>query len=50
MRPITLGDNRLENLELWISSQPQGQRIADLIEWAEGILDKYGSEREKHRP
>lgn len=43
-------DNRLENLELWISSQPQGQRIADLIEWAEGILDKYGSEREKHRP
>lgn len=26
-------DNRVENLELWVRSQPAGQRIADIIEW-----------------
>lgn len=26
-------DNRLENLELWITPQPNGQRITDLVEW-----------------
>jgi len=26
-------DNRLENLELWVSPQPQGQRVADLVAW-----------------
>lgn len=26
-------DNRLENLELWVSPQPYGQRIPDLIDY-----------------
>lgn len=26
-------DNRIENLELWISYQPPGQRISDLVEF-----------------
>lgn len=34
-------DNRIENLELWITSQPKGQRIQDLIEYAEWILKTY---------
>lgn len=28
-------DNRIENLELWVTSQPKVQRIQDLIEYAE---------------
>lgn len=35
-------DNRPENLELWLSSQPPGQRVADLVTWAKRILEKYG--------
>ncbi len=27
-------DNRLENLELWSSSHPPGQRVADKLRWA----------------
>ena len=34
-------DNRLENLELWVTSQPSGQRPADLVDWAHDILDRY---------
>ena len=34
-------DNRIENLELWITSQPKGQRIQDLVEYAEWILKTY---------
>lgn len=26
-------DNRPENLELWVTSQPAGQRVADLVAW-----------------
>lgn len=26
-------DNRTENLELWITPQPSGQRVVDLVEW-----------------
>lgn len=26
-------DNRIENLELWITRQPNGQRVEDLILW-----------------
>src|SRR6185436_20244411 len=37
-------DNRLENLELWVSHQPRGQRPIDLVEWAKEILDIYGDE------
>ena len=35
-------DNRLENLELWITSQPRGQRVEDLLAWAKEIQEKYG--------
>lgn len=34
-------DNRTENLELWSSSQPSGQRVADKVAWAYGILEQY---------
>ena len=34
-------DNRLENLELWVTHQPKGQRPEDLIEWAKEILRRY---------
>jgi hypothetical protein len=34
-------DNRPENLELWASRQPKGQRVSDLIAWAEEILRLY---------
>ena len=35
-------DNRIENLELWSSSQPAGQRVIDKIVWAKEILALYG--------
>lgn len=35
-------DNRPENLELWTSRQPRGQRVSDLVEWANEILRLYG--------
>ena len=41
-------DNRIENLELWSSQQPYGSRAADLLAYADRILELYGSEREKH--
>jgi len=34
-------DNRPENLELWVSFQPAGQRPEDLVAWAEEILARY---------
>lgn len=34
-------DNRIENLELWVRSQPSGQRPADLVAWAREILSRY---------
>lgn len=34
-------DNRLENLELWVTSQPSGQRPEDLVSWAKEILRRY---------
>lgn len=37
-------DNRFENLELWITKQPKGQRPIDLIEYAEWILKTYKNE------
>lgn len=35
-------DNRIENLELWSTSQPAGQRVADKLEWARMIVERYG--------
>lgn len=37
-------DNRLENLELWNTSQPSGQRIEDKADWAIEILRLYRPE------
>jgi len=34
-------DNRPENLELWVTHQPSGQRPEDLIAWAREILERY---------
>jgi hypothetical protein len=34
-------DNRIENLELWSSSQPWGQRVSDKVEWAKELLRLY---------
>jgi hypothetical protein len=34
-------DNRPENLELWVSSQPAGQRPEDLVSWAYEIIRRY---------
>jgi hypothetical protein len=35
-------DNRPENLELWVTAQPSGQRVEDLVAWAEEVLRRYG--------
>lgn len=35
-------DNRLENLELWSTSQPKGQRAEDHVAWAKEIIARYG--------
>lgn len=35
-------DNRPSNLELWVTSQPAGQRPADLVAHAREILARYG--------
>lgn len=35
-------DNRLENLELWVSRHPKGQRISEVLEWAHEIIERYG--------
>ena len=43
-------DNRIENLELWSSSHPSGQRVSDKVKWAKEILQVYDNENEKsHR-
>lgn len=35
-------DNRPENLELWITHQPKGQRVEDVLAWAQEIVARYG--------
>ncbi len=37
-------DNAPDNLELWITKQPKGQRPEDLIEYAKWILKTYNNE------
>lgn len=34
-------DNTPSNLELWVSSQPSGQRVDDLLAWAHEIISRY---------
>lgn len=34
-------DNRLENLELWSTSQPCGQRVSDKLAWAREFIATY---------
>lgn len=38
-------DNRPENLELWVTSQPKGQRVEDVVAFAEEILARYAPDR-----
>lgn len=38
-------DNRLDNLELWSTSQPAGQRVEDKTEWALAWLLQYAPEK-----
>jgi hypothetical protein len=35
-------DNRPDNLELWITHQPKGQRVQDVVAWAREVLALYG--------
>lgn len=35
-------DNRDENLELWLTQQPSGQRVEDMVQWAHEIIHRYG--------
>lgn len=37
-------DNRIENLELWSTSQPSGQRLTDKMRWVYDMLDRYEQE------
>jgi hypothetical protein len=39
------GDNRPENLELWSTSQPPGQRVADKLKWAKEIIEMYDGKK-----
>jgi hypothetical protein len=37
-------DNRIENLEMWVTHQPNGQRLEDAIEYAIEILREFSPE------
>jgi hypothetical protein len=34
-------DNRPENLELWTRSHPDGQRVEDVLRWAQDFVARY---------
>ena len=34
-------DNSPTNLELWVVSQPKGQRVGDLLAWARELIATY---------
>jgi hypothetical protein len=36
-------DNRPDNLELWSTAQPKGQRVSDKLAWAREFLERYAS-------
>ncbi|MGH8914693.1 MAG: HNH endonuclease [Acidimicrobiia bacterium] len=37
-------DNRIENLELWSTAHPKGQRVRDLVEFSIQMLTRYAPE------
>lgn len=37
-------DNRSCNLELWCVNHPKGQRVEDLVKWAQELLELYSPE------
>jgi len=37
-------DNRIENLELWTRSHPDGQRVTDILAWARRFVARYEAE------
>lgn len=37
-------DNRIENLELWTRSHPDGQRVEDVLAWAREFVERYDTE------
>lgn len=39
------GDNRPANLEIWVVHQPQGQRVEDIVEYCEMLLQHYAPEK-----
>jgi hypothetical protein len=43
-------DNRPENLELWSTSQPSGQRVTDKVAWAIELLELYAPEVLAQKP
>lgn len=43
-------DNRPENLELWSTWQPAGQRVADKLRWAKEFVSRYESVRVDYDP
>lgn len=43
-------DNRLANLELWSTSQPSGQRAEDLMEYAQTLIERYGTDPSQTDP
>jgi hypothetical protein len=40
---VDRGDNRFENIELWSTKQPKGQRIPDKVNFAIEIIVQYAS-------
>lgn len=43
-------DNRLENLELWSRFQPNGQRVADKVAWAQEVIRRWNDLANSDRP
>lgn len=43
-RPNSKDDNRIENLELWVTSQPKGQRVEDVVAYCIEMLGRYAPE------
>ena len=37
-------DNRIKNLELWVSTHPSGQRVSDKVAWCGRFLRTYAPE------